>query len=157
MATKKEQAIELYKQLLTKDPNPSTGVVMKLFQDKLDMTVAGSRTYASTVKSIVMGNTTPSSPSPKTIKTPKASTSDAPIIETEKATDKRQLYSKCYFKDDEVVMSSSHYDKQDALDFTPKTKEFKRRVEGLDSFTIIGVPADFETVTHIKKTYKIIG
>lgn len=163
--SKKDQAFVLYAELLKTNPTPTRQQTIDMLVEKLEMTAAGASTYASMVRK----NDTPpvivshknSTPSPKktqhnvideTSHTPKSGVAD-----DSSKVDKRQLYSKCYFKGDEMIFSSSHYNAEDAKNFVPSSSYTKKKVDGLESFTIVGVPTDTDTVSFLKNKYKVIS
>lgn len=162
--SKKDQSFVLYAEFLKTNPTPTRQQTIDMLVEKLQMTAAGASTYASMVRN---NNTPPvvlspknATPSPKKTQhkvIDEAHPTKSVVADDSSKVDKRPLYSKCYFKGDEMVFSSSHYNAEDAKNFSPSTSYTKKKIEGLDSFTIVGVPTDTDTVSFLKSKYKVIS
>lgn len=136
MSTKKEQASQIYRELVERG-HTDRNLIVQRFQHDLDMTAAGAATYYAACKREFFG--TPSRSKP--VVTNNHNTTTTPAVNTnEKGSDTRTLYTVCTIVDDVVDSSNSYFDKQDAL-----------QAAGTKDLVVRGVP-DIGTACNKLKT-----
>jgi hypothetical protein len=158
--SKKEIAVALYQTMLLTNPNPSRKDVITAFMThpELMMSEGGASTYNNIVRQAVSGGAT-STPKVKSEKSKPTKNKVDKTVDVHEVgkSDTRQLYSKCFYREDEIVFIMANYDRDDTLKSQPQTPQAKKYTENTQTICIVGVPTDSETLSQVKERYTQIN
>lgn len=153
--SKAQQAIELYKAHIAEHGSISSAEGISILMTKLDMTKFGARTYHSnTLKAI--NDPSVKKSTVKVEKTAKPTKAASKSKKDEESTDPRQIYSKCFYRDDEIIHIMAGYDPHEVVNRKPASIEGEAFIKGAGVICIVGLPTNEETLTQVQERYSLI-